>query len=236
MEITTDIILILYGERDDMDRCIASIKEHCLNYKIHVIDNNEENKGFTRAVNEGIEAGTAPYVWLVNQDAIVLSGAQEALINRFSYHERVGIVGSMQIDPDNPDIIRHGGTIRAFPGGQHAGGLISMGHCRFPKKQTWVNFASVMFRRKMIDDIGLLDEKMFLLYSDSDYCYYARSKDWEVWYEPNSKVKHRLNASAGITEWHKKDMEAFMEKWGITVISENQFQVGPTFANLDKFP
>lgn len=233
--ITTDIIMLLYGDRGDLDRCIASVEEHCKNYKLHVIDNNENNRGFTKAVNKAIEASEAPYIWLINQDAIVLPRAQEALIERFLYHKKVGIAGSMQIDPEDPDLIRHGGTIRAFPAGVHKGGRISMGHCRIPEKQTWVNFASVMFRREMVDEIGPLDESMFLLYSDSDYCYYARSQGWEVWYEPKSQVRHRLKASSGITEWHRKDMEAFMKKWEITE-NAGRFILSEKFTNLDRFP
>ncbi len=232
-EITTDIIILLYGDRKYLDVCVASVEEHCNNYVLHIIDNNEVNRGFTKGVNEGILAGSAPYVWLLNQDAVVLKGAQQALIDRFSYGEKVGIVGSMQIDHDDPDIIRHGGTIQAFPNGIHKGGRISMGHCRVPEKSTWINFASAMLRREMIQHIGLLDENMFLICSDSDYCYWARYRGWEVWYEPRSQVKHRLEASSkGVSEWHRKDTLAFMNKWGIN----NLGQKSELFQKLDIYP
>lgn len=111
-----------------------------------------------------------------------------------------------------------------------------MGHCRLPEKQTWVNFASVMFKREMVEDIGLLDESMFLLYSDSDYCYEARQAGWEVWYEPESKVIHRLGkASKSMSEWQQKDMQAFMIKWGIKMDGD-QFRYSRKFQKLDMFP
>jgi len=233
---STDIVLVWYGDRTELDRCIASIEMHCRDYGLIVIDNNIVNRGFTKAVNEGIKLGQSDYIWLINQDAVVLDGAQQALIYRFSQNNKVGIVGSMQLDPDNPDMIRHGGTLRAFPAGAHKGGYVSMGHCQIPSKETWVNFASVMLRRSMVKTIGPLDERMFLLYSDSDYCYWARRNGWEVWYEPRSRVLHKLKASRGVTEWHQKDMLAFMKKWGIVPISENQFQYSREFRNLDLLP
>lgn len=236
MAITTDIIIILYGDRADLDRCVKSIEETCTDYNLIVIDNNKVNRGFTKACNEGIKAGKAPWVWLVNQDAVILPGAQEALIRRFSYGPQVGIVGSMQLDYNDQDMIAHGGTSRAFPGGQHKGGRVSMGHCQIPEKQTWVNFASVMIRRSMIDKIGFMDESLFLLYSDSDYCYYARSRGYEVWYEPQSRVLHRLKSSKGITEWHEKDQQAFMKKWGIQAISPTECIYSEIFNRLDSFP
>lgn len=233
-DVTTDIIILLYGDRADLDRCVASVREHCSNYKLQVIDNNEVNRGFSKGVNIGILAGDAPYVWLLNQDAVVLEGAQEALINRFSYSKKVGIVGSMQRDHDDPDIIRFGGVIQAYPNGIHAGGRVSMGHCRVPSKQTWVNFASAMLRREMIRQIGVLDDRMFLICSDSDYCYWARYRGWECWYEPRSQVLHRLGASSkGATEWHRKDTLAFMEKWGIDRITGIKSEL---FQRLDQYP
>ena len=108
-----------------------------------------------------------------------------------------------------------------------------MGHCRLPEKSIWINFASVMLRREMIWHIGLLDENMFLLFSDSDYCYWARYRGWEVWYTPKSKVLHRLGAaSKSVSEWHQKDKAAFMDKWGILPngVKSNLFQ------KLERYP
>jgi len=210
----TDIIIVFYGDRADLDICVSSIERHCTRYHIHIVDNNKENVGFTRGVNRGITHGNAPYVWLLNQDAVVLKGAQEALINRLDRQPKTGIVGSMQIDPEDRDFITHGGTLRAFPTGLHKGGRLSRRECLSPMAQSWVNFASVMLRRKMIDQIGLLDDSMFLFYSDSDYCYWARYNGWEVWYEPDSRVLHRLNVSCTGSDWQTKDMFVFMKKWG----------------------
>jgi N-acetylglucosaminyl-diphospho-decaprenol L-rhamnosyltransferase len=235
----TDIILVLYGDPAEMDRCVAAIRGACPegSYVLHIIDNNKVNLGFTIAVNNGIKAGTAPYVWLINQDAIVLPGAMEGLIKRMESDPKVGIVGSMQIDPEDKDTIRHGGTLQAFPGGVHKGGKLSLGHCRIPEKQTWVNFASVMLRREMIQEIGLLDENMFLLFSDSDYCYWARYRGWTVYFEPESRVYHRLGkASKNVSEWHQKDMRAFMDKWGITPLQGGRWEFSRLFSKLDQCP
>lgn len=236
MEPTTDIIAVLYGDRADLNRCIKSIEENCTDYVLHVMDNNKKNLGFTKANNDAIRRGKAPYIWLINQDAIILPGAQEALIKRLQSGPKVGIAGSMQLDYDDRDLIRHGGTLRAFPAGAHKGGRLSMGHCRFPERNTWINFASVMFKREMVDNIGLMDETMFLLYSDSDYCYEAREAGWEVWYEPQSKVVHRLGkASKSSLDWQQKDMIAFMTKWGITV-KDDKYVYSKRFQKLDMFP
>ena len=233
-----DIVIVSYKDELELNQCIKSIKEHCVDYNLIIEDNNISNIGFTRAVNVGIKKGSADWVWLLNSDALIKDNmTQQALINRFSYGSQVGLVGSMQIDPYNHDLIKFAGSDCCFPAGRHKGGLLSMGHGRIPEKQKWLNFASVMLRRSMTNKIGLLDESMFLVYSDSSYCYTARSLGYECWYEPCSQVFHKLKASKGGSDWHRKDMEAFMKKWGITYDETSKsFQYSPLFQKLDMFP
>jgi hypothetical protein len=234
--VKTDIIIVSYNDACELKKCVKAIETHGSNYNLIIEDNNTVNRGFTKAINDGMKKGQSEFIWLINSDALILEGAQEGLIMRLQASKKAGIAGSMQIDYDNHDLIRHGGTVRAFPAGVHKGGYLSMGHCRFPEKQTWVNFASVMFKREMVNQIGLMDESMFLVYSDSDYCFMARQKGWEVWYEPSSRVYHRLNASKTASEWHKKDMEMFMNKWDIKVLPGNNLLFGKEFERLHKFP
>ena len=234
--ISTDIIIVFYGERNELEACVGSVERHCKGYKLHIIDNNLTNRGFTKGVNEGIAKGSATYVWLLNQDAIILPGAQEALIERLNSAPQVGIAGSMHLSPGDNDFITHGGTRRAFPGGVHKEGRLSEGECLVPDKQTWVNFASVMLKREMVHRIGQLDERMFLFYSDSDYCYWARCNGWEVWYEPGSRVIHELKASRKISEWHIKDRDVFADKWGLGLKPDASFTCNRFFYELNATP
>jgi GT2 family glycosyltransferase len=94
----------------------------------------------------------------------------------------------------------------------------------------------MMIRRSMVKEVGLMDEDLFLLCSDSDYCLRAREAGWSVWYIPTSKVLHRLNASKKPSEWHKKDMATFMKKWGLTPRPDGGFNYSERFAKLDMFP
>jgi len=233
----TDIIIVSYKDEEHLKKCISSVEMHCTDYNINIEDNNTYNRGFTKAVNDRIQKTNSEFVWLLNSDAIVLdSRTLPELIAMFSYHSKVGIVSSMQIDYKDKDLIRYGGSNICFPAGIHLGGRISMGHCNLPAKQKWVNFASVVLKRKMIDEIGLLDPAMYLIYSDSSYCYTAREHGWECWYTPYSKVVHGLKASKKGSEWHQKDMIAFMTKWGISSDGKGNFFKSRRFDILDTFP
>ena len=65
----------------------------------------------------------------------------------------------------------------------------------------------------MFDKIGGLDERLFLFYTDSDYCYTARNNGYEVWYEPESKVAHRLGSSTTAKDQIERDKTVFESKW-----------------------
>jgi GT2 family glycosyltransferase len=216
---------------------VDSVEKYCKDYNLIIEDNNKDNRGYTKAVNDGIKKGSGEFIWLLNSDAVLKDDmSQQALIDRFVNDDKIGIVGSMQLDPNMPDRISFGGSTVCFPSGRHDGGLVSMGHCQIPKKQKWVNFASVMIRRGILEKTGLLDESMFLIYSDSSFCYTCRGCGFECWYEPRSVVFHTLKASKGVSEWHQKDMIAFMKKWGISMTPEGKFIYSDLFSKLDMFP
>jgi GT2 family glycosyltransferase len=231
---STDIILVSYNDKEEIKECITSIEKNCDDYRLIIEDNNppNENKLYTVAVNAAIKKSSSPYVWLLSSDAIVLPGAQEALIKRFEQCPNAGIVGSMQVD-ESLDRIRWGGPLQIFPG-VHAGGFISKGNCLEAKKIIWQNFASTMLKRTVIQHIGLLDEHMKFICSDSDYSLMCRYRGYDIWYEPDSRVIHKLKGSKQPTEWHQKDMAAFMEKWGIVPSSDgNGYMSGHLFHKLN---
>ena len=64
----------------------------------------------------------------------------------------------------------------------------------------WVSGASMMLRRQMLEQIGLLDEGFFTYFEDMDLCQRAHQASWEVWYVPQSQVIHLEGASSGIVK------------------------------------
>jgi hypothetical protein len=50
--------------------------------------------------------------------------------------------------------------------------------------------ASLLLRRKMLDEIGLLDDSFFIYYEDTDISWRARLRGWKVVYAPQAIVRH----------------------------------------------
>jgi GT2 family glycosyltransferase len=62
-----------------------------------------------------------------------------------------------------------------------------------------VTGAYFLVRRKVIDDIGFLDEKFFMYVEELEYCFRAKKKGWQVFYTPASKIIH-LGGQSGTSK------------------------------------
>ena len=172
------------------------------------------NRGFTggnnAVIRPALESDDPPeYVLLLNADTIVEEHALDSLVAFMDAHPRAGVAGSLLLSTDGE---AQGSPFR-FPGiateldrGLRLGlvtKLLSPWNILFPKSDRpcrvdWVAGASMILRRSMLDEIGLLDEGLYTYYDDSDICLRAARAGWETWYVPASRITHLEGASTGI--------------------------------------
>ncbi len=50
--------------------------------------------------------------------------------------------------------------------------------------------AGALYRRTMLEDVGLLDEYFFMYYEDTDLAWRARLKGWKIMYTPHAVMRH----------------------------------------------
>lgn len=197
------VVIPLYGDYEEKYAPVKAALKDMDCVTIEVVDENGE--GFTKTVNRGLRSSLAasrneafghpPYIWVLNQDAVPLPGSDTALVEFMEEHPKCGIVASMQVHPEDEDFITYGGSGAVVPG-VHFTGHISEGQHLEPKMMGWANGASMLLRVEMLEEVGLLDENLINLASDSDLSFRARWANWQVWYEPKSRVKHTLSFSA----------------------------------------
>lgn len=199
----------------DIDRTVEA--------NFRAVDGDE---GFTKAVNTGVhfdldshqtETEQYGYFFLLNDDTKLFPDTISKAVEFMRAHPKCGIMGCQNLAMDNPDKIIWGGSGTPYPAGQHKIGQVSLGDLREPTKERWVTFSSAFIRREVFETIGLLDEKMVWVYSDSDFCYRARYWGWECWYNPESKILHEHNISRNPDKKRalqfRLDQAAFAAKW-----------------------
>jgi hypothetical protein len=59
----------------------------------------------------------------------------------------------------------------------------------------WVTSAVMLLRRAALEEIGLLDESIFVYMDDVDLCQRATDAGWTVWYAPETTAVHFMGAS-----------------------------------------
>jgi GT2 family glycosyltransferase len=179
---------------------------------------SERNGGFAYGNNVGITAGLTPevgYVLLLNPDTVPRDGAVKKLVAFLEANPRAGIAGSALEDAAGQ--LDRSAHTRPSPLGELEGsarlGLLT----RMLKRHVvsppvshaahqcdWVSGASMMIRRGVLDEVGLMDEGFFLYFEEVDYCLRALNAGWQVWFVPESRVVHLEGSATGIRQRHRR--------------------------------
>jgi GT2 family glycosyltransferase len=226
------IAIVHFGKQELLDNCRKSLEVSDINTFMPIIvhDCNVENIGFNKANNKLIKTLTSSdWIWLLNNDTIVPETTLKAIETILpTLDDKIGVIGFKILSMDNPDLIHHAGTIEAYPGGVHKSGSVRLRQFTERTNEKWVTFASVLIRREVFEEIGLLDEHMFNYYSDSDFCYRARYNGWKVIYEPNFIIHHKIGSSQNP---NSEQIRMIQED---SIVFQNKWINGKNFMDLDK--
>jgi GT2 family glycosyltransferase len=61
---------------------------------------------------------------------------------------------------------------------------------KIPAPVDWLITANNLIRRKALEEIGELDERFLMYFSDTDWCRRSWQKKWEVWFFPEAEMIH----------------------------------------------
>ena len=172
------------------------------------------NRGFTGGNNVILEEAmarpqTPEYFLLLNADTIVRPHALRELMDFMDTNPDVGIAGSRLEDPDGSaqvSAFRFHNVLNEFDRGLRLN-IVSklLGRWQVnlpipdrPSPADWVSGASMIVRRRVFQDVGLLDEAYYTYFDDIDLCFTAQRAGWPTWYVPQSRVVHFGGQTTGI--------------------------------------
>ena len=225
-QVGLSIVIVSWNVQEYLRQCLNSLRadvDQNLKYEIIVVDNNstdntidmlacdfpevklirnEDNLGFAKANNQGIQISRGQFVLLLNPDTKVKKGCIGTLISFLQSHDKVGLVG--------PKLLNLDGTLQAsglnFP--SLANSLL--GYFRLKREVTGAYFvhadqpvmvnalvgACLLVKREVIDQVGGLDGDYFMYVEEADWCYRIQNRGWHVYYVPEAQVYHRKGGSA----------------------------------------
>ena len=176
---------------------------------VHLI-RNSENVGFARACNQGISASYGEYVVFMNPDAIVKKDFFEGLNKFFGESPKVGVAGPRIVDGNGnlqlsarKELSFVSGLVgrtslltRLFPKSLLVKRFFPAVGLDSPTAVDWVSGACMIVRRRILEQIGPMDERFFMYFEDADLCRRAREAGWLVYYLPQVEVLHHTGASS----------------------------------------
>ena len=225
-ETQCDIIIPIFNKLDLTKDCLESIKNNTRSssYSIILIDNgseaetskflenfknsnkntvlihNQDNLGWIRAINQGIELSTSPYMCIMNNDTIVRTDDWiSKLIEVSEIEPEIGLV--------NPsfEVKKEISSPRPF---------IEIDFCRG---------YCILIKRPVIEKIGLLDEAYGPgYYDDDDYSMRAIQAGFKCVKTDNVLVEHLRDSTFSSIfgeekrlALHYKNKMLFYSKWGM---------------------
>lgn len=159
----------------------------------------KENRGFAGACNAGIAAARGQYIALLNNDTEVDPNWLAEVVAAFERHPRAGMVASKMLLFDRRDTFHTAGDFYRLDGMPGNRGYLERDEGQYDTEEPVFSACggSAVYRRAMLDEIGLLDEDFFYSCEDIDLGWRAQLAGWQCIYAPRAVVYHKLSATGG---------------------------------------
>ena len=222
------VIIVNYNVEFFLEQCLNSVQKALENVsgQVFVVDNNsidgsvemvqrkfpqfnlianKDNKGFSKANNQGILLADAEYILLLNPDTVVEEDTFSKVIEYMDAHPKTGGLGVRMLDgkghflPESkrglptPAVAFYKifGLSKLFPkskkfGQYHAGNLSEFE----TNKIDILSGAFMLMRREALDKVGLLDEAFFMYGEDIDLSYRIQQGGYDNVYFPETRIIH----------------------------------------------
>jgi len=175
---------------------------HLILNKFHPSSNftvirNRENLGWCKAVNMGIKMAKGDFIACLNHDVVVTDKWLKEVIRVMKANSKIAICQCYSLSPDG----------KAPDSAMNYLDLFGYAYSYVAEKEpTEVTFAEAMawvINRKVIDDIGDLDEDIFIEYDDQDFCWRAILAGYKIVFVPSAIVYHYRGRVEGPTYFYR---------------------------------
>ncbi len=217
------VVILNYKVKDYAVRCLKSvINSSYKNLKIYLVDNNSEdgieseldkynkvifiqtgaNLGYTGGNNIGIKTAlseSCDYVFILNPDTEVAKDTIEILMTKADEYQ-AGIV-TPKIYYGQTNIIWYAGKKLDLDNvlGVHIGvDQQDQGQFDQDRETDDITGAAMFIGKEVFEKVGLLDEKYFLYYEESDFAYRAKKMGFKLMYIYSARVYHDNAKATGL--------------------------------------
>jgi GT2 family glycosyltransferase len=232
------IVIVNWNGCAMLDACLASVyMQDFQGYEVVVVDNGskdqsvamihdkypqvrviclDKNTGFCYANNIGISESSAPFIVLLNNDTEVKQSWLSTLYEYMVSHPDVAACDSKVLYADRPDVIWSAGFVYSTAGAAHPRGYQEVDDDRWKQNTEvfGVVACSAMYRRSVLQQIGVLDEDFFAGYEDVDWSFRARLAGYRLVNVPASEVYHKVS----MTQKHNSESFVYRGQRNVEIV------------------
>ena len=222
---TIRVVVVNWNRKELLRRCLESLAHQTHpSFEVVVVDNgssdgsvemvrdfteyypsglvilqNQENRGFCAANNQGFAGAGNEFIALLNNDAEADPGWLQAMESAMRSSSGVGMVASKILVWEDPQRIDKVGHLIYMDGQNRGRGTGQLDHGQFDRVEEvlWPDGCACLYRRAMLDEIGGFDEDFFAYADDAELGLRARWAGWKCLYTPHAVVRHHRGATLG---------------------------------------
>ena len=190
---------------------------------------SKENVGFSKGNNLGIKEAKGEYILLLNSDTVVFKNTLKGMLDFMRKNKKAGVATCrVELEDGVLDKACH----RGFPTAWNAFCFYLGLERLFGKSKMFSGYhlgylnldevhqidsptgAFYLIRRKILDQVGVLDEDYFMYGEDLDLSFRVKKAGWKIYYVPDYKIIHykkRSGRKAKDRKLKKKIDEYFYE-------------------------
>ena len=216
------VIVVNLNRRDLLERCLDHLWNQTFHpFEVIVVDNGSTdaslqflrsireprlrivslpvNKGFAGGCNAGIACAAGRYIATLNNDAEADPAWLKELVGGMESDASVGMCASKILFYGDRKRIDKAGHLIYPDGLNHGRGSGEPDRGQFERREEvlFPDAAAALYRRDMLDVIGLFDEHFFAYGDDADLGLRGRLAGWTCLYIPTAIVYHVHSATAG---------------------------------------
>jgi GT2 family glycosyltransferase len=199
-DVALEVIVVDNGSTDGS---VAMLRK--LFPQVNVIG-NPENRGFAAANNQALRIMSGRYALLLNSDAVLMEDAAAALYRFMESRPEAAMAFGQLLNADGSKQ----NSIAAFPTLwtllANTSLLEYLLPGRYPSKryshQSPIEIESgigacMLARKTAVDAVGMLDERYFFFFEETDWCFRMRRAGWKIYHVPAARIVHFQGQSIG---------------------------------------
>lgn len=205
---------ILVVDNGSTDQSVSILKEY-ESSRVKLLL-NPINLGVAKSRNQALRQVNGKYVLILDIDTVVNKAAIDAMIACLDNESKIGLCGCKLKSITGEEQL----SCRKFPSVRYKiynvfeakGITVKYNKSQFyldkmkgdsPFDVDYVIGACQLVRKSALDEVGLLDEKIFYGPEDADFCLRMKQQGWRVLYLPNVSIVHHYQQISNKNLWSK---------------------------------